>query len=124
MMAILGTVLLFAVAVMEVLLIFGLPLGEFTMGGRYKVLPPALRIAAASSILLQIFGALILLQGAGFMKMWFGETPTRIICYVYVGFFALNTVMNLISPSKKEKLVMTPLAAIEAACFIITAIMI
>lgn len=124
MMAILGTVLLFAAAVMEVLLIFGLPLGEFTMGGRYKVLPPALRIAAASSILLQIFGALILLQGAGFMKMWFGETPTRIICYVYGGFFALNTVMNLISPSKKEKLVMTPLAAIESACFIITAIMI
>ena len=28
------------VAVMEVLLIIGLPLGEFTMGGRHKVLPP------------------------------------------------------------------------------------
>ena len=109
---------------MEVLLILGLPLGEFTMGGRHKVLPPPYRIAAASSIILQIFGALMLLQGAGYMKMWFGETPTRIICYVYGGFFALNTVMNLISPSKKEKLVMTPLAAIEAACFIITAIMI
>ena len=124
MMAILGTVLLFAVAVMEVLLIFGLPLGEFTMGGRYKVLPPALRIAAASSILLQIFGALILLQGAGFMKMWFGLTPTKVICFVFGGFFAVNIVMNLISPSKKEKYVMTPLAAIESACFIITAIMI
>ena len=58
------------------------------------------------------------------MKMWFGITPTRIICYAYGGFFAVNAVMNLISPSKKEKFVMTPLAAIEAACFIVTAIMI
>ena len=124
MMAILGTVLLIVVAVMEVLLICGLPLGEFTMGGRYKVLPPALRLAAASSILLQLFGALILLQGGGFMNMWFGVTPTRIICYAYGGFFAINAVMNLISPSKKEKFVMTPLAALEAVCFFVTAIMI
>lgn len=124
MMAILGTVLLLVVAVMEVLLICGLPLGEFTMGGRYKVLPPALRLAAASSILLQLFGALILLQGGGFMNMWFGVTPTRIICYAYGGFFAINAVMNLISPSKKEKFVMTPLAALEAVCFFVTAIMI
>ena len=57
MMAILGTVLLLIVAVMEVLLILGHPLGEFTMGGRHKVLPPPYRIAAASSIILQIFGA-------------------------------------------------------------------
>ena len=124
MMALLGTVLLLIVAVMEILLIAGLPLGEFTMVGRYKVLPPALRIAAASSILLQIFGVLMLLQGGGYMNMWFGESPTRIICYVFGGFFAVNTIMNLISPSKKEKFVMTPLAALEAVCFFVTAIMI
>ena len=124
MMALLGTVLLLIVAVMEILLIAGLPLGEFTMGGRYKVLPPALRIAAASSILLQIFGVLMLLQGGGYMNMWFGESPTRIICYVFGGFFAVNTIMNLISPSKKEKFIMTPLAALEAVCFFVTAIMI
>ena len=121
MMAILGTVLLIIIAIMEVLLIFGLPLGEFTMGGRHKVLPPPYRIAAASSILLQIFGALMLLQAGGFMQMWFGVSTTRIICYVFGGFFAVNTVMNLISPSKKEKFVMTPLAAIEAVCFFVTA---
>jgi predicted phage tail protein len=107
---------------MEVLLILGLPLGEFTMGGRHKVLPGPYRIAAASSILLQIFGALMMLQGAGFMNMWFGATPTKVICFVFGGFFAVNTVMNFISPSKKEKYVMTPLALIEAVCFIVTAV--
>ncbi len=116
-----GTVLLLAVAVMEVLLICGLPLGEFTMGGRHKVLPPMYRIFAASSVILQLFGAAMLLQGGGLMNMWFSGKVTEIICFVFAGFFAVNTVMNLISPSKKEKYVMTPLAAVEACCFAITA---
>ena len=117
-----GAVLLLAVAVMEVLLIIGLPLGEFTMGGRHKVLPPMYRVFAASSIVLQLFGAFIILQGGGIMVMWFTGNVTKIICFVFAGFFAVNTIMNLISPSKKEKIVMTPLAAVEACCFAITAI--
>ncbi len=116
-----GTVLLLAVAVMEILLIIGLPLGEFTMGGRYKVLPPLYRIFAVSSVILQLFGAAMLLQGAGLMNMWFSDKIVKIICFVFAGFFAVNTVMNIISPSKKEKYVMTPLAAIEAICFAVTA---
>ena len=116
-----GAVLLLAVAVMEIMLIFGLPLGEFTMGGRFKVLPPMYRIFAASSVILQLFGAAMILQCGGLMNMWFAGNVIKIICFVFAGFFAVNTVMNLISPSKKEKYVMTPLAAVEACCFAITA---
>lgn len=116
-----GAVLLLAVAVMEILLIFGLPLGEFTMGGRYKVLPSMYRIFAASSVILQLFGAAMILQGGGLMNMWFAGKVIKIICFVFAGFFAVNTVMNIISPSKKEKYVMTPLAAVEACCFAVTA---
>ena len=116
-----GAVLLLAVAVMEILLIFGLPLGEFTMGGRYKVLPPMYRMFAVSSVILQLFGAAMILQGGGLMNMWFAGKAVKIICFVFAGFFAVNTVMNLISPSNKEKYVMTPLAAIEACCFAVTA---
>ena len=116
-----GAVLLLAVAVMEILLIFGLPLGEFTMGGRYKVLPPMYRMFAASSVILQLFGAAMILQGGGLMNMWFAGKVIKIICFVFAGFFAVNTVMNIISPSKKEKYMMTPLAAVEACCFAVTA---
>ena len=116
-----GAVLLLAVAVMEILLIFGLPLGEFTMGGRYKVLPPMYRMFSASSVILQLFGAAMILQGGGLMNMWFAGKVIKIICFVFAGFFAVNTVMNIISPSKKEKYVMTPLAAVEACCFAVTA---
>ena len=119
--SIIGAVLLLTVAIMEVLLIIGFPLGEFTMGGRHKVLPPMYRIFAASSIILQLFGAAMLLQGGGLMNMWFAGKVIKIICFVFAGFFAVNTIMNIISPSKKEKYVMTPLAAIEACCFAVTA---
>ena len=121
--AIIGAALLFIAAVFEVLLVAGLPLGEFTMGGRYKVLPPMMRGAAVFSLLTQVFAGLILLQAAGFMGMWFSFGVTRIICYVFGGFFVVNTVMNFFSTSKKEKIVMTPLAAVEAVCFFMTAIM-
>ncbi len=120
--SVIGAALLLIVAVMEVLLIIGLPLGEFTMGGRYKVLPPLFRVFAASSIFLQLFGAAMILQGGGILKCWFSEKTTMIICLVFAGFFAINTFMNLISQSKKEKYVMTPLAAIEAICFALTAL--
>ena len=116
-----GAILLLAAAVMEVLLIAGLPLGEFTMGGRYKVLPPMFRIFAASSILIQLFGAAMILQCGGLMRMWFAGNVTKTICFVFAGFFAVNTFMNIISPSKKEKYLMTPLAAIESVCFAVTA---
>lgn len=119
-----GAVLLLAVAVMEILLIFGLPLGEFTMGGRYKVLPPMYRMFAASSVILQLFGAAMILQDGGLMNMWFAGKVIKIICFVFAGFFAVNTVMNIISPSKKEKYVMTPLAAVETCCFAVTAFLI
>lgn len=121
--AITGAALLFIAAVFEVLLVAGLPLGEFTMGGRYKILPPVMRGAAVFSLLTQVFAGLILLQAAGFMGMWIPFGAMRIICYVFGGFFVINTVMNFFSTSKKEKFVMTPLAAIEAACFLVTAIM-
>ena len=121
--AIIGAALLFIAAVFEVLLVAGLPLGEFTMGGRYKVLPPLMRVAAVFSLLTQLFAGLIILQAAGFMGMWFTFGVTRIICYVFGGYFVINTVMNLFSTSRKEKLVMTPLALIEAVCFLVTAIM-
>ena len=121
-LAVTGAILLFIAAVFEVLLIAGLPLGEFTMGGRYKVLPPMMRVAGAFSLLTQVFAGLILLQAAGLMNMWFSVGVTRIICYVFGGFFVVNTVMNFFSTSKKEKYTMTPLALIEAVIFILTAV--
>ena len=119
-----GAVLLGVVIVMSVLLICGLPLGEFSMGGRFgKVWPPKVRVIAISQLLIQCFALYIILAGGAVLPYFINLTVTRVICYVFAAFFLGNTIMNAISPSKKEKFVMTPMSLAAFVCFLITAIL-
>lgn len=122
MSAIIAAVLFSIITVLNILLILGLPLGEFTMGGQYKVLPGKFRIAAVFSLLIQIFAIIIILQAGGYLAQWFSIRTTKILCFAYTVFLLINTFMNLISYSKKEKYTMTPLSLISAICFFLTAI--
>ena len=118
-----GAALLAVVIVMSILLICGLPLGEFSMGGRFgKVWPPKVRLIGVTQLLTQIFALYIILAGGTIVPYFINLTVTRVICYVFAVFFLGNTFMNIISPSKKEKYVMTPMSLIAAVCFLITAI--
>ena len=56
-----GAILLIVVIILSILLICGLPLGELTMGGRFKVWPKKLRGLAVSQLLVQGFALYILL---------------------------------------------------------------
>lgn len=120
MIAILGAFLFAIVAVMTILIAFGLPLGEFTMGGKYKILPKNLRIIALISIIVQMFALIIILQAGGILAMWFSEKITKYICIFFVVYLSLNTIMNFFSKSKKEKYFATPLSMGAAICFLIT----
>lgn len=122
MFALIATIIFSIMTIINVLLIFGAPLGEFTMGGQYKVLPKNLRIMAISSLVIQVFGIIIVLQAGGFISLWFSAKVTQIICIVFASYLSLNTLMCLFSKSKKEKYVMTPLALLSAICFWITAL--
>lgn len=92
------------------------------MGGRYKVFPKKLRIILVTQFILQIFFVVIILQMGGFMPLWFSGNATKIICIIMAVYLSFNTFMNFISKSKKEKYIMTPLSAISAVCFWITAL--
>lgn len=121
-MAIIAAFLLIVAALIEVLLILGFPLGELTMGGQYRVLPPTYRAIAAISIIVQLAAAAIVLQCGGYMDMWFSTSTSKVICLILAGYFVLNAFMNCFSKSQKERIVMTPLAIIEAICFAATAL--
>ena len=121
MLSILGTVLFGVIAIMTVLVACGLPLGEFTMGGQHKVLPKKLRVAAVISVAIQIFAMIIILQAGSFISLWFSFKVTKYICFFFAAYLSLNTIMNMISKSRKEKYVMTPLSLIVGICFWITA---
>lgn len=110
------------VIIVSILILCGLPLGELTMGGQYKVFSPKLKIVLVTQLILQLFFVIILLQMGEFISLWFSYNVTKIIGIVMVIYLSINTVMNLISKSKKEKYIMTPLSFVTAICFWITAI--
>ena len=121
MFSILGAVIFGAIATMTALVACGLPLGEFTMGGEHKILPKKFRVMAIISVIIQIFAMIIILQAGGFISLWLSFKVTKYICFFFAAYLSLNTIMNMISKSRKEKYVMTPLSLIAGICFWITA---
>ena len=121
MFSILGAVLFGVIAIMTVLVACGFPLGEFTMGGQHKILPENFRVMAVISVAIQIFAMIIILQAGGFIPLWLSFKVTKYICFFFAAYLSLNTIMNMISKSRKEKYVMTPLSFIAGICFWITA---
>ena len=122
MFSILGAVLFGVIATMTVLVACGFPLGEFTMGGQHKILPKKFRVVAVISVAIQIFAMIIILQAGGFISLWLSFKVTKYICFFFAAYLSLNTIMNMISKSRKEKYIMTPLSLIAGICFWITAL--
>ena len=121
MFAIIGAILFAVIAIMTLLVAFGLPLGEFTMGGQHKILPNRFRIMAIGSLFIQIFAIIIILQAGNYISLWFSQNITKYICFFFAVYLTINTIMNILSKSKKEKYIMTPLSLIAAVCFWINA---
>ncbi len=122
MFAIIGACVFAIAIVLSVMISLGAPFGELTMGGQYKVFPKPLRILMLPQILLQGFGLKSILEGGGILPRKFSFKVTKIICCVYAVYFAFNTIMNLCSKSKKERIVSGTASAIGAICFGITAL--
>ncbi|AQQ54858.1 hypothetical protein [Planococcus lenghuensis] len=108
------TALLFSgVAVFQVLLSFGLPFGEFTMGGYHKVLPKRLRIAAGFSAAVLLLMGFVFLQHARVVASGIPFfLPTAVLVWIITAYMAVNTVVNLASKSRKERLVMSPISGL------------
>lgn len=122
MCAVLGASLFGVIAIIYVMAILGMPVGEFIMGGQNKVLPSKQVGIILISVMLQLFAMMMILQAGGFIGLWFSFEITRGICFFLAGYLSINVVMNLMSKSKKERYMMTPLSLVVASCFWITAI--
>lgn len=121
MFALIGALIFLLITIFTFLVAWGLPLGEFTMGGQHKVLPKPFRLMALLSLAVQIFAIIIILQSGNYITLWFTPKITKYICIFYTVYLSLNSIMNFLSNSKKEKYVMTPLSLLAAICFGITA---
>ena len=117
--AVVVCVLLAGLAVFQLLLAAGRPLGRFAWGGQHEVLPRRLRIGSAISVALYALIAAVVLQAAGVIEV-FPEAVADVGIWVVTGYLALGVPLNAISRSRSERLVMTPVVLVLAlGCLVV-----
>jgi hypothetical protein len=117
--AVAGVAVLGCLAVFQLLLVTGAPLGRFAWGGQHVVLPMTLRIGSAVSIALYGAFALLMLQVAGAVTV-LPRGLVDVAIWVLTAYFAVGIVLNAASRSRPERLVMTPVVvALTAVCLVL-----
>lgn len=108
-----NVILVFVMAMLQLVLTFGAPLGEYALGGMNKILPIEMRFVSAFFSSLFIIVGLSYLQTASKIHPLFNATFIDILLIVYTVFLVFAIISNgFLTKSKKEKYVMTPLSII------------
>lgn len=122
LVAILAVLILFGLDIFQLLLIFGKPWGEYAWGGQNKVLPTKLRAASASSILLYMIFAWVILAWAGVIVISASRAWLYTGMWILTLYFATGVFLNLATRSKKERRVMVPVTATLAILYLVAII--
>jgi hypothetical protein len=119
--AVVGVALLGGLAVLQLLLVAGAPLGRFAWGGAHVVLPRTLRIGSAVSVALYAVFALLMLQAAGALAV-LPRGLAGVGIWVVTVWLAVGIGMNAVSPSRAERLLMTPTSVVLAVVCLVLAL--
>ncbi|SDE30408.1 hypothetical protein SAMN05660485_00510 [Blastococcus fimeti] len=119
--AVVGVVLLGCLAAFQVVLVAGAPLGRFAWGGQHVVLPARLRVGSVVSIALYAVFAVLVLQAADAVDV-LPSGPADVGIWVLTVYLGIGVVMNAVSRSRPERLVMTPVALTLAAICLVLAL--
>lgn len=100
----------------------GTPWGELAMGGRYPGrFPPALRFAALLQAgILGVLGLIVWVRAGIILPEWLPVSQKAI--WGVVAFCALSLIANLITPSRRERMIWAPVAAILLLSSILVAL--
>lgn len=115
-----ATLLLAALAVLQVCVACGAPWGRLVWGGQHRVLPRRLRIASAFSVLLYAAFAGVLLARADVIPG--GSVLVDAATWILFGYFVLGILANLASRSRAERLTMTPVCVALALLTLVLAL--
>lgn len=110
-----------ALAMFQVALIAGAPIGHFAWGGQDRVLPRGKRIGSVASIAVYALFATIVLQQAGLVEA-VPPVVADIGIWVIVAYSAVGIVMNGISRSKAERYTMTPVCVVLTVLSLLVAL--
>lgn len=115
-------IVLALLGVFQLALAAGAPLGRFAWGGGQERLSAPLRIGSLVSILIYAVFAVVVAQRAGLVALLPAPDIASIGAWVIAGYMALGILMNAISRSKLERLVMTPVALVLFATSLVVAL--
>lgn len=119
--AIVLTVLLALLAVFQLALALGAPLGRFAWGGAHRVLPARLRVGSLIAIVIYAVIALLALDRAGLVDL-VPEPVSVVGMWVAFAYFLVGIPLNAISRSRAERLTMTPVVAVLALLSLLVAL--
>ncbi|GHD41654.1 hypothetical protein D9V29_01830 [Mycetocola manganoxydans] len=119
--AVFACLILLALAVFQLLLIGGRPIGRFAWGGQHDVLPRNLRIGSMVSIVLYAVFMVVILERAGVTNV-FPDAVAQVGIWVLTAYFALGILLNGISRSKPERNLMTPVCIVLAGLCLLIAV--
>lgn len=115
------TVILAALAVFQLALAFGAPLGHLAWGGGHRVLPRRLRIGSAVSVVIYTVISAIALDRAGVIDV-VSDTVSTVGMWIVFAYFVIGIPLNAISRSKPERYTMTPVVAVLAVLSLLVAL--
>ena len=106
----------------QIALAAGAPWGAYAMGGAFPgQFPPELRIAAlVQAVILAGLAMVVLARADIALPRW--SQISRWLVWVVVVFSGLSLVLNVITPSVRERTIWAPVALIMLICSVIVAI--
>ena len=115
-------VVLGGLAVFQLLLAVGAPLGRFAWGGQHRVLPASLRRGSIAALVVYGIFAMLVLTRAGLVSVRLPEEVVTVATWATAVYLLVGVVMNLASPSRPERMVMAPVSALLFALCLMVAI--
>lgn len=108
------TVVLALLAVFQIALALGAPLGRFAWGGQHRVLPAKLRIGSLVSVLIYALIAVLAWDRVRAIDV-VPDVVAQVGMWIVFAYFVLGILMNAISRSKPERNTMVPVSIVLAA---------
>lgn len=113
-------IITFGMALLQLSLTLGAPFGEYALGGLNKVLPIKMRFVSGAFTFIFIFVSMAYLQRGNILYIGFSSVLVNVIVIINTVFLTYAIVGNsMITKSKKEKYLMTPLSIVQFICSVI-----
>ncbi|MDH6207967.1 hypothetical protein [Aurantimicrobium minutum] len=121
--ALIQAVIALGVAIFQIALVAGAPLGDYTMGGQHPgKLPGQFRVTAAVSAIIMVAQSGHYLAQAGILNPALSPGQNAIVNWFWFGFAVLGLIVNSISRSKKERNTWVPVLLVSAICTLLVAL--